>query len=128
MRRRSPPRRISRGYSSSLRALRPPSRRAWGSRTMFFAYLYLLRVPLVAGMLLTVFAPFALAKGTQVTTLLEGMFDLNWWRVAIATLAALLAVSAGAITSLLVLRYGAERFGVRPLPSWSRSPVTKIQD
>jgi hypothetical protein len=69
---------------------------------MVFAYAYLLRVPIAAGLVIAALAPFALWKGSQVTTLLEGMFDLNWWRTMIATVMALLAASACAICSELV--------------------------
>jgi hypothetical protein len=93
---------------------------------MVFAYAYLLRVPIVAGVVMAALAPFALWKGSQVTTLLEGMFDLNWWRTMIATVMALLAASACAICSELVLRYGGERFGVQALPARSREPLARL--
>jgi predicted acylesterase/phospholipase RssA len=93
---------------------------------MFFTYAYLLRVPIVAGFLLAAVAPFALWKGSQVTTLLEGMFDLNWWRTMIVTIMTLLAASACAICSELVLRYGSERFGVQTLPARSREPLASV--
>ena len=93
---------------------------------MVFTYAYLLRVPIVAGLLLAALAPFALWKGSQVTTLLEGMFDLNWWRTMIATVMTLLAASACAICSELVLRYGSERFGVQPLSARSREPLACV--
>jgi predicted acylesterase/phospholipase RssA len=93
---------------------------------MFFTYAYLLRVPIAAGLLLGAFAPFALWKGSQVTTLLEGMFDLDWWRTAIATVMTLLAASACAICSEMVLRYGSDRFGVPALPGWTRERLSAV--
>ncbi len=93
---------------------------------MLFAYVYLLRVPVVAGLVLAAFAPFALWKGSQLTTLLEGMFDLDWWRAAVVTVTALLAASAAGISTELVLRYGSARFGLRPLPSWTAVPVCTV--
>jgi hypothetical protein len=90
---------------------------------VFFTYVYLLRVPIVGGVVLAGFAPFALSKGSQLTTLLEGVFDLDFWRVALAALVTLVAGSACAIASELVLRYGSDRFSVCPLPAWVRQPV-----
>jgi len=51
---------------------------------MLFTYAYLLRVPIVAGLFLFALPFLALWKDSQVTTFLEGLFDLNWWRTAIA--------------------------------------------
>src|SRR5262245_24992263 len=93
---------------------------------MFFAYVYLLRVPVVAGLVLAALAPFALWKGSQVTTLLEGMFDLDWWRTAIVTVTALLAASACGISAEMVLRYGSARFGLQPLPGWTAVTVRTV--
>ena len=95
---------------------------------MFFTYLYLLRIPTLGGLILAGFGPLALTKGTHhLTTLLEGLFDLNWWlTIAVVTLFTLLAGSACATCAELVLRYGSDRFYVRPLPAWLYQPVFSI--
>jgi predicted acylesterase/phospholipase RssA len=85
---------------------------------LLFTYIYLLRVPLTLGLFLATFAPLALFKSSQVTTLLEGMFDLNWPRIAVASLTTLLAGGAFAVCTEMVLRYAYVRFGVRPLTAW----------
>jgi Patatin-like phospholipase len=93
---------------------------------MFFTYAYLLRVPVVGGMIVAGFAPFALIKGSQFTTLLEGLFDLDFTRVALVAFLTLVAASACAIASELVLRYGGNRFYVKPLPSSLRQPLFRL--
>jgi hypothetical protein len=93
---------------------------------MVLTYAYLLRVPIAAGLVLAAFAPVALWKGSDLTTLLEGLFDLDWWRTMLVTVVALLAAGACAIVSELVLRYGAERFGVQPLSPRAREPVLRL--
>jgi patatin-like phospholipase len=88
---------------------------------LLFTYAYLLRVPLMLGLLLASLAPLALFKSSQVTTLLEGMFDLDWPRIAVASLTTLLAAAALAVCTEIVLRYAHLRFGVRPLNAWLSS-------
>ena len=91
---------------------------------MFFTYAYLLRIPIVGGIILAGFAPFALTKGSQFArTLLEGLFDLDFGRVALVTLLTLLAATACTIASELVLRYGSNRFYVSPLPNSLKQPL-----
>jgi hypothetical protein len=85
---------------------------------LLFTYIYLLRTPLTLGILLASFAPIALFKSSQVTTLLEGMFDLDPARIAVATLTTLLAAAAFAVCTEIVLRYAHLRFVARPMNAW----------
>jgi hypothetical protein len=92
---------------------------------VFLTYLYLLRVPVLAGLVLAVFPIFAL--GSRGEALFAGLFDLSWWGTAVAAFLALMAAAAVGICIELVLRYASERcLGVAPPSEWMRAVALPI--
>ncbi len=65
---------------------------------MLLTYIYLLRVPLLGGLLLAALPFLALGnKDAATTTFLEGLFDVGGWQHALVTVVALLCASACAV-------------------------------
>ncbi len=91
---------------------------------MLLTYIYLLRVPLLGGLLLAALPFLALGnKDAATTTFLEGLFDVGGSQHALVTVVALLCASACAVSTEIVLRYACLRFHVHPLPEWLRKIV-----
>lgn len=78
-------------------------------------YLYLLRFPLLCGLLLASFGPLA---GGSAASLLGGMFDLDARGVFVAAYFAFWVAAACFFSTRLVLEYGHLRFGVAKPSGW----------
>ncbi|MFN0171737.1 MAG: hypothetical protein ACKV22_35430 [Bryobacteraceae bacterium] len=83
---------------------------------MLFTYVYLMRVPVLCGLLLAAFPLLALKSGAR--GLLIGMYDLQFWRAAVVTLLTIVLAASVAITMDLVLKGARTRFDAPPLPPW----------
>ena len=77
-------------------------------------FLYFLRVPAVATMLLAALAPLGAFPASPLRGMLEGLFDVNGWGAFWTGLAAWLAAGMAWIASLLTLNYGPRRFAGLP--------------
>ncbi len=83
---------------------------------MVFTYLYLMRVPVLCGILLAAFPFLALKSGAS--GLLMGMYDLPFWRAGLVAMLTVVAAASVAITMDLVLKGARARFDAPALPAW----------
>lgn len=86
-----------------------------------FGYMFLLRVPLAAALFAAAFRWLALSSGFA--PYLRGLYDTGADSTFWVTLAAGLYWLAMTITSSVILRHGADRALLRPLPDWATHPI-----
>src|SRR5437870_10172473 len=89
----------------------------------YLAYIYLLRVPLLAWAILFVLPFSAIPKGASLGPLLKGVFDIggNDFQQAflsffLVTIASLLTSATIGVTARLIILDGQERFGAGRIP------------
>jgi hypothetical protein len=92
---------------------------------VYAAYLYLLRVPIVGGLVLAALAPLALWKGSPAAPLLHGTFDVEPRSVGVIAFFTGLLVTALTVTTDTVVRYGSLRFAVQAPSDWMSKIVLK---
>ncbi|MCC6537830.1 MAG: hypothetical protein IT162_09790 [Bryobacterales bacterium] len=76
----------------------------------WFLFLYFLRVPVLATLLLAALAPAGAFPWSPFRGLLEGLFDVNGWGAFWTGLASWLAAGMAWVASLPTLNYGPRRF------------------
>jgi hypothetical protein len=75
------------------------------------AYLYLLRVPILLGIIMFVFPFAALWPGSPLQPLFENLYSLDFWGTAITTMLSAVLAWSLLLTVRIILFNGSERFG-----------------